>query len=169
MRKRQVSWAWAWRVHRLQSKPPTLESEPWNRAFWALVLYDRISSSGLGRPCALHIDIEFPTECDDGYWESESPALPFQQPPGTPSLVSTYVALLRLSNILAFSLRVVEPTAWQRWHILKAESASLAHGFAVVISSCLHQGQVSEDDLKWWMAECCISSLPCLGLVQHLQ
>ncbi|KAJ7503711.1 fungal-specific transcription factor domain-containing protein [Mycena galericulata] len=97
-------------VHQLQSKPPTIESELWNRAFWALVLYDRISGSGLGRPCALQyedIDIELPTECDDGYWESESPALPFQQPPGTPSRVSFYVALLRLSNILAFSLRVV--------------------------------------------------------------
>ncbi|KAJ7506045.1 fungal-specific transcription factor domain-containing protein [Mycena galericulata] len=97
-------------VHRLQSKQPAVESELWKRAFWVLVFYDRLISATQGRPCALQyedIDIELPTECDDEYWESEDPELRFRQPPGKPSRVTFFVVLLRLSNIFAFSLRVV--------------------------------------------------------------
>jgi hypothetical protein len=30
---------------------PSVEEELWKRAFWVLVLYDRIGSAALGRPC----------------------------------------------------------------------------------------------------------------------
>lgn len=30
---------------------PTIEGELWKRAFWVLVLFDRMASASLGRPC----------------------------------------------------------------------------------------------------------------------
>jgi hypothetical protein len=34
----------------------TVEAELWRRAFWVLVMYDRIVSCGFGRPCAMQYD-----------------------------------------------------------------------------------------------------------------
>ncbi|KAJ7864940.1 fungal-specific transcription factor domain-containing protein [Mycena leptocephala] len=88
----------------------TVEAELWRRAFWVLVMYDRIVSCGFGRPCAMQyddFDLDWPTECDDEYMEHDDPAIAFRQPPGKPSRVAFFSAYLRLNNILAFSLRIV--------------------------------------------------------------
>ncbi|KAJ7876034.1 fungal-specific transcription factor domain-containing protein, partial [Mycena leptocephala] len=97
-------------THRRQSRveKPTVESELWKRAFWVLVCMDRQISSTLGRPCAIQyddFDIDPPLEVDDDYWEH--PTHPFEQPPGVHSRVAFFNALLGLSHILAFSLKIL--------------------------------------------------------------
>ncbi|KAJ6522400.1 fungal-specific transcription factor domain-containing protein, partial [Mycena capillaripes] len=97
-------------AHRRQSRveKPTVESELWKRAFWVLVYMDRQISSSLGRPCAIQyddFDIDPPLEVDDEYWEH--PTHPFEQPPGVPSRVAFFNALLGLNHILAFSLKIL--------------------------------------------------------------
>jgi hypothetical protein len=43
-------------AHRRQVGLPTVELESWKRAFWVLVLYDRLISCSLGRPCAIQYE-----------------------------------------------------------------------------------------------------------------
>ncbi|KAJ6587582.1 fungal-specific transcription factor domain-containing protein [Mycena vulgaris] len=97
-------------AHRRNSRveKPSVERELWKRAFWVLVYMDRSISSAMGRTCAIHhddFDLDPPIECDDEYWEH--PTHPFQQPPGVPSRVAFFTALLRLNHILAFSLKIL--------------------------------------------------------------
>ncbi|KAK0480213.1 fungal-specific transcription factor domain-containing protein [Armillaria novae-zelandiae] len=90
--------------------PNTVEDELWKRAFWGLVCMDRISSSALGRPCAIQdedIDIDFPAECDDEYWEHPDPEQAFKQPPGKPSYVAFFNSFLKLNQLLSFCLRTI--------------------------------------------------------------
>ncbi|KAJ7141767.1 fungal-specific transcription factor domain-containing protein [Mycena crocata] len=92
----------------MRVEQPTVERELWKRAFWVLVYMDRTVSSGMGRPCAVQyddFDLDPPVECDDEYWEH--PTRPFQQPPGVPSRVAFFNALIRLNHILAFSLKIL--------------------------------------------------------------
>ncbi|EKM58711.1 uncharacterized protein PHACADRAFT_253202 [Phanerochaete carnosa HHB-10118-sp] len=92
------------------SNKRTVEDELWKRAFWVLVTLDRFISSALGRPCAIHdedFDLEMPIECDDEYWIHADPEQAFKQPPGKPSKISAFNCLLRLNQILAFSLRTI--------------------------------------------------------------
>ena len=53
------------------------------------------------------IDIDYPIECDDEYWENEDPALAFKQPPGKPSTVAFFNYTLRLNKIHAYALRTI--------------------------------------------------------------
>ncbi|KAJ7171366.1 fungal-specific transcription factor domain-containing protein [Mycena filopes] len=87
---------------------PSVEGELFKRAFWALVYMDRIVSCGMGRPCAMQyddFDLEMPIACDDAYWED--PVRPFVQPPGVPSTVLYFNAILRLNNLLAACLKLL--------------------------------------------------------------
>ncbi|KAF7370582.1 Fungal-trans domain-containing protein [Mycena sanguinolenta] len=91
----------------------TAEDELWKRAFWVLVFLDRKLSSQFGRPCAIQdedFDLELPTDCDDEYWETSDPARAFQQPKGKPSLISAFIAHLRLGQVLSFALRTIYST-----------------------------------------------------------
>ncbi|KAJ7073102.1 fungal-specific transcription factor domain-containing protein [Mycena amicta] len=88
----------------------TVEAELWRRAFWTLVYYDRMVSCTLGRPCGVQwddFDIQLPTACDDEYWEMSDPARSFRQPPGQPSTIAFFNAMLKLNNILSFVLRLL--------------------------------------------------------------
>ncbi|KAJ7224319.1 fungal-specific transcription factor domain-containing protein [Mycena pura] len=88
----------------------TAEDELWKRAFWVLVLLDRIMSAHFGRPCAIQdedFDLDFPIDCDDEYWDSLDPAMAFQQPKGKPSRISAFIAFLRLCHVLSFALRTI--------------------------------------------------------------
>ncbi|KAJ7131066.1 fungal-specific transcription factor domain-containing protein [Mycena epipterygia] len=90
------------------AEAPTVERELWKRSFWVLVYLDLYLSSLMGRTCAIQyddFDVEPPIECDDEYWQD--PTHPFQQPPGMPSRIAFFNALLRLSHILAFTLKVL--------------------------------------------------------------
>ena len=52
-------------------------------------------------------DLERPTECDDEYWTHPDPAQAFKQPEGKPSRVSAFIHILKLVQILGFSLRTI--------------------------------------------------------------
>ncbi|KAI6040273.1 fungal-specific transcription factor domain-containing protein [Pisolithus marmoratus] len=87
---------------------PSVEEELWKRAFWMLVLYDRIGSASLGRPCCSgeeDFDVDLPLEVDDEYWETEDPEHAFQQPPGKPAKVAAFNSYLKLTRIAAYALR----------------------------------------------------------------
>ncbi|KAG8739987.1 hypothetical protein FRC10_004866 [Ceratobasidium sp. 414] len=90
----------------------SLEDELWKRAFWILVVHDRVTSSALGRPCAIQdedSDVGFPIEIDDEYWPHNPPDPNFvpTQPPGVPARVAFFNCYLKLIQILGFSLRTI--------------------------------------------------------------
>ncbi|PBK95211.1 hypothetical protein ARMGADRAFT_1011085 [Armillaria gallica] len=99
-------------VHQRRGRdsPNTVEGELWRRAFWCLLFIDRVASSHMGRPCALHeeeIDVELPVECDDQYWICANPEEAFKQPAGQPSNISYFNTSLRLSHLLQLCLRTL--------------------------------------------------------------
>ncbi|KAG7086878.1 hypothetical protein E1B28_002798 [Marasmius oreades] len=89
---------------------PTVQSQLWNRAFWALIAIDVVMSSFLGRPRATHtddFDLPLPIECDDEYWEMEDPDQAFKQPLGKPCSMSYWVEFLKLLDIVGFAQRTI--------------------------------------------------------------
>ncbi|KAJ7702821.1 fungal-specific transcription factor domain-containing protein [Mycena rosella] len=123
---------------RTPGSPPTVESELWKRAFWVIVCYDRTFSSMLGRPCTTQyedFDVELPIECDDEFWENPDPAKAFKQPAGKPSQITFFNCFIRLTNILAFSLKMlyslnktknlfaVRDEAWEEHIVAELDSA----------------------------------------------
>ncbi|KAL0578864.1 Gypsy retrotransposon integrase-like protein 1 [Marasmius crinis-equi] len=109
---------------------PTVDEEQTKRCFWfvrsspalplklnlafafdrILVTFDRLHCNFLGRPSAIRdedFDLELPSDCDDEYWENADPEKAYKQPPGQPSRVSFFIAIIRLSEILAFVLRTM--------------------------------------------------------------
>ncbi|CAK5283073.1 unnamed protein product [Mycena citricolor] len=91
----------------------TVEDELWKRAFWVLIMLDRMSSLQHGRPVTIQdedFDLDFPIECDDEFWETEDPALAFRQPKNRPSTICGFNAFLRLSQVLSFALRTLYST-----------------------------------------------------------
>jgi len=87
------------------------DAEQWRRAFWVLVVLDRLMSASFGRPCAIQeedFDVDLPVEIDDEYWENEhEPDQAFKQPTGKPSILSYFVSLIKLIQILAVALRTI--------------------------------------------------------------
>ncbi|KAG1816057.1 fungal-specific transcription factor domain-containing protein [Suillus subaureus] len=117
---------------------PSVEEELWKRAFWVLVLYDRIGSAALGRPCCSgeeDFDVDLPLEVDDEYWETNDPEKAFQQPPGKPSKIAGFNSYLKLTKISAYALRTIYAldrskllvsAARPRWHeVLNRLSAAM--------------------------------------------
>ncbi|TFY61087.1 hypothetical protein EVG20_g7194 [Dentipellis fragilis] len=99
-------------AHRRKVYNPTrtVEDELWKRAFWVLVVLDRMMSAGLGRPCAIQeedFDIDLPAECDDEYWTHPDPEQAFKQPAGKETYMSYFICFLKLNQILAFALRTI--------------------------------------------------------------
>ncbi|KAF9778891.1 fungal-specific transcription factor domain-containing protein [Thelephora terrestris] len=97
-------------VHRkFFSEKQTLENELWKRAFWVLVVLDRSFSTLLGRPCALQdedFDADPPLPCNDedlGESGLDSPAQ-------SPTEMCSFIALTKLTQILAFALRTLYST-----------------------------------------------------------
>ncbi|OCH92284.1 hypothetical protein OBBRIDRAFT_791396 [Obba rivulosa] len=92
---------------KVYGRKSTVEEELWKRAFWHLVVFDRVGSMLIGRPCASRqedIDLDLPVEVDDEYWENEDPELAFRQPPDKPSKISFFVSWIKLSQIIARAL-----------------------------------------------------------------
>ncbi|KAK1227496.1 Gypsy retrotransposon integrase-like protein 1 [Marasmius sp. AFHP31] len=105
-----------------------IEDELWKRAFWLLVSMDLFMSAFRGRPRATtsdeygsvlplsnqwhcqrfslcSFDCDLPRECDDEYWENPDPKQAFVQPEGKPSVLSFFVAYLKLVDIIGFAQR----------------------------------------------------------------
>ncbi|KAH9479055.1 Putative transcriptional regulatory protein [Psilocybe cubensis] len=92
---------------------PTADTEHMKRAFWALFCLDSIDSSFYGRPSGIShesIDIEYPVECDDEYWEHPNPAKAFKQPAGIPCKISSFIHLIKLCEVLGFASRTLYST-----------------------------------------------------------
>ncbi|QRW17816.1 Fungal specific transcription factor domain [Rhizoctonia solani] len=90
----------------------SIEDELWKRAFWILVVHDRVTSSALGRPCAIQdedSDVGFPVEVDDEYWPhvQTDPTFVPAQPAGVPPRVAFFNCYLKLIQILGFALRTI--------------------------------------------------------------
>ncbi|TFK66545.1 hypothetical protein BDN72DRAFT_823317 [Pluteus cervinus] len=86
------------------------QDELWRRAFWVIASHDRTASAFAGKPLCLHaedIDVEFPTECDDEYWDHVDPKQRFKQPAGKPSTMAFFTCYLNLSDILAWAMRAI--------------------------------------------------------------
>ncbi|KAK1227497.1 Gypsy retrotransposon integrase-like protein 1 [Marasmius sp. AFHP31] len=85
-----------------------VEDELWKRAFWLLVSMDLFMSAFRGRPRATtsdDFDCDLPRECDDEYWENPDPKQALVQPEGKPSVLSFFVAYLKLVDIIGFVQR----------------------------------------------------------------
>ncbi|PPQ93067.1 hypothetical protein CVT25_011943 [Psilocybe cyanescens] len=114
-------------AHRRKGKTqPSADAELLKRAFWfancslhnrALFCLDSIVNSFHGRPSGIShesFDIEYPIECDDEYWEDEDPEKAFKQPPGKPCVISNFVYLIKLCEILGFASRTLYCTKKSR-------------------------------------------------------
>ncbi|KAJ7122252.1 fungal-specific transcription factor domain-containing protein [Mycena epipterygia] len=133
-----------------RAEEPTVERELWKRSFWVLVYLDRCLSSITGRACTIQyddFDAEPPIECDDEYWED--PTHPFQQPPGVPSRIAFFNALLRLNHIMAFTVKVLYSLGKSRAWRLTADDGWEEH-FVADLDSALNRwrDQVPEH-LSW--------------------
>ncbi|KAF8161144.1 fungal-specific transcription factor domain-containing protein [Crassisporium funariophilum] len=87
---------------------PNADDELWKRAFWHLVVFDRIGGASLGRACGIpeeDFDVDLPLEVDDEYWENGEE--PFKQPPGVPSSVTAFNQFIKLTQIMAFTTRTL--------------------------------------------------------------
>lgn len=98
-------------VHRKSfSSQKVLETELWKRSFWTLVIFDRSLSTILGRPCALQgedFDADLPLAYDDEDID-EAGVKPLSQDRQT--RMCSFVCMIKLSQILAFTLRTVYST-----------------------------------------------------------
>ncbi|KAI0080942.1 hypothetical protein K474DRAFT_1768943 [Panus rudis PR-1116 ss-1] len=110
-------------------KVSSVDAELWRRVFWLLVYGDRTMCMVMGQAPSIYdeeyvthvlsrfltyhnvgggsIDADYPTECDDEYWEVTESTLKFHQPPGKPSKIAFFNSLLRLSQILSVTLRTI--------------------------------------------------------------
>ncbi|KAF9778873.1 fungal-specific transcription factor domain-containing protein [Thelephora terrestris] len=99
-------------VHRKSfSSQKTIETELWKRSFWTLIVLSRSLSTLLGRPCALQdedFDADLPLIYDDEDLDGSGLKRPPQQ--DRPAQMSSFVWMIKLSQILAFTLRTVYST-----------------------------------------------------------
>jgi len=56
----------------------------------------------------LSFDLELPLEVDDDYWETGNNCTdPFKQPPGVPSLIAAFNQFIKLTQVMAFTMRTL--------------------------------------------------------------
>jgi hypothetical protein len=55
----------------------------------------------------LSFDLDPPIECDDEYWDHPDPEKAWKQPPDKPSYITAFLLMLKLMQLLAFTLRTV--------------------------------------------------------------
>ncbi|KAK0204261.1 fungal-specific transcription factor domain-containing protein [Desarmillaria ectypa] len=89
----------------------TVADELKKRSFWALIIFDRLSSLYIGRPIMVQeedFDLEPPIECDDEYWDiAPDGQVHFNQPTDKPSKISCFSASIRLAEIMSFAVRTL--------------------------------------------------------------
>ncbi|THH12666.1 hypothetical protein EW146_g7482 [Bondarzewia mesenterica] len=97
---------------------PNVIDEMWKRAFWCIVLLDRMTSALLGRPRAIQdvdMDVDFPMDCDDEFWTRPDPEKAFKQPTGKPSTMSFFINMLKLTEIQNIALNTMYPISKSRY------------------------------------------------------
>ncbi|KAJ7091076.1 fungal-specific transcription factor domain-containing protein [Mycena epipterygia] len=130
-----------------------VERELWKRSFWVLFYLDGYVSRIMGRTCAIQyddFDVEPPLECDDEYWDD--PIHPFQQPPGLPSRIAFFNAQLRLSHILAFTLKVLYSLGKSRTRF--AVDGEWEEHFVADLDSALNRWRDQVPDHLSWDPAC---------------
>ncbi|KAF8904482.1 fungal-specific transcription factor domain-containing protein [Gymnopilus junonius] len=131
------------------------EDELLKRCFWCLICIDRLMSSFLGRPCAIHdeeFDIEYPIECDDEYWETENPENAFKQPAGKPCSITAFVCLIKLCEILSFALRTLYSTKKSKV-LVGLIGHEWEHRIVAELDSSLNKWKDSLPDFLQWDPE----------------
>ncbi|KAG5639399.1 hypothetical protein H0H81_002931 [Sphagnurus paluster] len=108
---------------------PSVDEELWKRAFWCLIVFDRVECTLLGRGCGVgeeDFDVGLPLEVDDEYWETDDPSECFKQPKGIPAQVSVFNQVIKLSQMMAFAIKTLYavdkskiffglgPSAWRK-------------------------------------------------------
>ncbi|CAE6454170.1 unnamed protein product [Rhizoctonia solani] len=93
-------------AHRKKQKV-TIENELYKRAFWTLLVLDRMICAALGRPSAMQdidSDLDPLIEVDDEYWpiDGNSP-----QPLGKPSRLSYFNGLIGMTRILGRAIQTL--------------------------------------------------------------
>ncbi|KAH7103968.1 fungal-specific transcription factor domain-containing protein [Auriculariales sp. MPI-PUGE-AT-0066] len=93
---------------------PNLVDELWKRTFWCAVVIDRTVSSALGQPSGTleeTLDVELPLDVDDDLWDISNPTehYPLKRPQdcGQPCSISFFTQWIRLSSILAITMRTI--------------------------------------------------------------
>ncbi|KAG8879625.1 hypothetical protein FRB97_001320 [Tulasnella sp. 331] len=84
------------------------ENQMWKRAFWCLVVTDKLLSASLGRPMCINdedIDANLPLEVDDENWDEATQT--WIQPAGKPSKLAYFVNHAKLIGILAHAMRTI--------------------------------------------------------------
>ncbi|KIY67912.1 hypothetical protein CYLTODRAFT_422119 [Cylindrobasidium torrendii FP15055 ss-10] len=87
-------------AHREEAGPSSSRKELWKRAFWVLLFMDVSDAGFRGRPTTLRyedFDARLPIECDDQFWGEEGHPMAFVQPPSTPSTITAFNHLLKLT------------------------------------------------------------------------
>lgn len=107
----------------------------YNRAFWCLYHFDRLSCAAIGRSVAIQdsdFDADYPIAVDDAYWDTGDPERDFKQPPGLPPdpAVMSFTHLLKLDHVLGAAMRTIyavnklpEHGADQRAIVVELDSA----------------------------------------------
>jgi hypothetical protein len=132
IRKAQDAGAHSKNIYRAD---PNADDELWKRAFWHLVAFDRIGSMTLGRACGLaeeefvffsttnlpikicgSFDLDLPLEVDDEYWEGRQDSEKiFEQSRGIPSRIAAFNHFIKLTQIMAFTMRTMVCVIDLRW------------------------------------------------------
>lgn len=53
------------------------------------------------------MDVDYPIEVDDEFWECEDPSLNFKQPESQPCKISAFVSSIKLHEIIGTTLKTV--------------------------------------------------------------
>lgn len=84
----------------------------YNRAFWCLYHFDRLSCSAIGRSVAIQdsdFDADYPIQVNDEFWNTGDPDTAFKQPAGVPvePAILAFTQMLKLDHVLSAALRTI--------------------------------------------------------------
>ncbi|KAH6910364.1 fungal-specific transcription factor domain-containing protein [Coprinopsis sp. MPI-PUGE-AT-0042] len=91
----------------LYQSEPNASDELWKRAFWLLLIFDRVGAVSLGRSVSLgeeDFDLDLPLEVNDEYWSGPNA---WTQPEGVPSNIAGFNHFIRITQIMAFTVKTV--------------------------------------------------------------
>ncbi|KAG9005867.1 hypothetical protein FRB93_009265 [Tulasnella sp. JGI-2019a] len=93
---------------KVYAKDHGFDNQLWKRAFWSLVVSDKLLSASLGRPMCINdedIDAHLPLEVDDEHWDEATQS--WIQPADKPSKLSYFINHAKLIGILAHAMRTI--------------------------------------------------------------
>ncbi|KIK70021.1 hypothetical protein GYMLUDRAFT_536497 [Collybiopsis luxurians FD-317 M1] len=132
----------------------TVERELWIRAFWAIMIYDTFVSMFLGRPRVTttdDFDAEYPTDCDQEFWENTDPENEFVQPSDKPSKSTFWIQFIKLMEIAGLTHRLIYPVRKSKhWKRLGIQGISWYQKSVMELDSALNEWvNAVPEHLKW--------------------